>query len=78
MTALDLRTLTMEQTAALAGMPRVRHCTKPTPPVCDVCGGDCIWAIEHTAATEPYGTGYLIEVCEDCGRETGAREWWGH
>jgi len=74
---VNVNALTMADVAALAGLPAVRHCPKPTPHVCDFCGGDCIWAIEITGRY-PEGSGYLIEVCESCDRATGQREWWGH
>ncbi len=45
--------------------------------MCKKCGGQTTWMIELTTAGSPYGTGYEMEVCEDCNEPTGEKRWVG-
>jgi hypothetical protein len=45
--------------------------------VCDECGSEeFMWGVEYTAS-DPFGTGYDIEMCARCGEPTGERDWVG-
>jgi len=37
---------------------------------CPDCGGELVWVDEITAA-QPWGTGWTVRVCEECGKATG-------
>ena len=44
----------------------------PEPTICTECGAELFWCDEITGA-HPWGTGYSILVCNDCGQEYGRR-----
>jgi len=60
---VNLRALTIEDTAAMAGLPRVRHCRK-----CAHCGGLLIEGFRERTGRDAYLHDYERRVwyCERC------------
>lgn len=67
-----MKTLTMETAAALLGYPKPAANRQR---VCSECEGELTWAVEITGA-HPFGTGYDLLLCEECGVEA-ERKWTG-
>ena len=69
-------TLSIEDTRALLGQhdPKVITRTNAAPE-CGECGGALHWCVEYSAA-HPWGNGYDVLVCEECGVEAD-RHWAG-
>lgn len=69
-----MKTLTMETAAALLGYPKpAAHRQR----VCADCEGE-LWEVVEYSARCPWGTGYLVWACEECGEMTEDRRWVGH
>lgn len=65
-------TVTMSQAAILLGLPKPAARRQR---VCIECEGELTWTVEITNA-RPFGTGYDVLRCEDCGAEN-ERQWVG-
>ena len=68
----DLRNFTMADAATLLGLRAPVH---HRADVCAECGGDLTWGVEITMSA-PHGTGYDVEMCEECGA-VSERTWAG-
>jgi len=61
---VNLRNLTIEDAATMAGLPRVRHCRK-----CARCGGILIEGFRERTGRDAYLHDFsrLVWYCESCG-----------